>query len=319
MPINATPAAEPGNPCCDQPVTTSPITPVPCDSQLLVTPNTPYVRRREILQRMRSIRVRSGQQATVQWVLKAQDGRPISLNECGFTDSSLSVSEGGTVKKIVLRVRESLTRCETREFDAETVDPETGTLTFKLDHCVVAHPGIYIAEVAVLEIAEDLSENVLIANVFYLNVEVGLQGAPTGPPTIAEIRLHLRDSASEENFLIDTTKFDDAEIAASIQRPIMYWNETTPDVARYTTRNFPHRFHWMEAICGNLFLIAAEHFRANHMDYQAAGVAVNDMSKEQNYEAAAERRLQVWRDFVKKTKIAINLDGGYGSFGSGYY
>lgn len=318
MPINASPAAEPSNPSCTQPVTTTPPTPVSCDSQLLVSANTPYLRRREILQRMRSVRIRSGQRATVQWTMRAQDGTPIALNDCGFTDSSLSVSEGGGVRKFVLRVRESLTHCETREYDAQTIDAENGVLTFQLDHCVVSHPGIYIGEVVLLEIATDLSENVLLSNTFYLNVEVGLQGDPKGPPTIAEIRLHLRDSAAEENFLLDTVKFDDAEIAASIQRPIMYWNEMPPDVARYTTRNFPHRFHWLEAICGNLFLMAAEHFRANNMEYQAGGVAVNDMSKEQNYEAAAQRRLQAWQEFVRKRKHTMNLEGGFGSFGSGY-
>lgn len=319
MPINATPAAEPSNPCCDQPTTVTPVTPVACDSQLLVAPNTPYVRRREILQRMRAVRVRSGQQATIQWVLKNQDGVPINTTECGFTDSSLSVSVDGLPRKFILRVRESLSgNCYMREYDAQSIDAETGTLTFKLDDAIVSRAGIYIAEVALIEVQEDLVENVLISNVFYLNVETGLFGQAKGPPTIAEIRLHLRDSAAEENFLLDSTKFDDAEIAASIQRPVMQWNETPPVVQVYTTHTFPHRFHWLEAICANLFLIAAEHFRANQLEYQAGGISLNDMSKEQNYEAAAQRRSQTWKDWMKRTKVADNYDAGWGGYGSSY-
>ncbi len=315
MPINATPAAEPSNPCCDVPVTTTSPSPVSCDSQQLVSANTPYVRRREILERMRSVRVRAGQDAIVQWQFRDQNGSPIALNACGFTDSSLSVSESGVTQKIVLRVRESLSGCTADEYDVRTLDAETGTATFQLDHTVVSRPGIYLAEAAVIAIDADLNESLVFSNVFYLNVEKGLFGDAKGPPTIAEIRLHLRDSAAGENFLIDTTKFDDAEIAASIQRPVMQWNETPPVVEVYTTHTFPHRFHWLEAICANLFLIAAEHFRANQLEYQAGGIAVNDMSKERNYEAAAERRSLVWREFMRRTKLADNYGAGFGSYG----
>jgi hypothetical protein len=318
MSITATPAAaEPTTPCCDKPLTEVAPTPVNCDAQLLRAPTTPTVNRRKILQRMQSVKVRVGQPATITWQFRDDTGAPVSLVSCGFTDSSLSASVGDVERVLVLRIREALSASCTREVVASTVDAETGIVTFELPREAVADAGIYLAEAAVVDVGTNT--DVIFSNVFYLNVERGAAlDSVRGAPTIAEIRLHLRDSSGDENFLLDSVAFDDAEIAASIMRPVQYWNEVPPDIKRYTTHTFPFRFHWLEAIAGNLFLMAEESFRRNHLEYQAGGIAVNDQNKEQNYAAAAQRRLQAWRDFVRAKKAAMNLEGCFGSVGSDY-
>ena len=318
MPITATPAAaEPTTPCCDKPLSEVATTPVNCDAQTLRAPATSTINRRKILSRMQSVRVKVGQTATIQWQFRADDGTPITLNSCGFTDSSISVSINDTERMVVLRLREALSSGCLREITAATLDPETGIATFELPRESVCNAGIFLAEAAVVDVGSNT--DVVFSNVFYLNVERGAAlDSVRGAPTIAEIRLHLRDSSGDENFLLDTVAFDDAEIAASIMRPIQYWNEVPPDIKKYTTHTFPFRFHWLEAIVANLFLMAEESFRRNQLEYQAGGIAVNDQNKEQNYAAASQRRMQMWREFVRNKKAAMNLEGCWGSVGSDY-
>jgi len=319
MPIIASPAAEPSTPCCDKPLTEVVPTPVSCADLAVVTPGIALQHRQQVLGRMQAVRVRAGQNAAIEWTLRAADGSPVDLSACGFTDSSDSVAEPPLVKQLVLRLREAVTRSKCFVERAGTVvDAETGKVSFQLLAVDVKYAGVYLGEAALVSV-EGNDQQVIHSNVFYLHVERGLHAAkPHGPPSIAEIRLHLRDSAPGENMLLDAYKWDDAEIAAAITRPVDYWNEVPPDIGRFTTASFPFRFHWLEAICGNLFLFAAEYFRANQLDYQAGGVTVNDMNKERNYEAAAERRLLEWRTFVRAKKAAINLEGAYGGIGSQY-
>lgn len=317
MPITGTPAAEPTTPCCDKPITEVVPTPVACDAQTLRSPTTSAVNRRKILQRMQSIRVRVEQAAVIKWQFRDDSGAPIALTSCGFTDSSLSASVGDIEYVIVLRLREAMATHCLQEITASAIDAETGIVEFSLPREAVRNAGIYLAEAAVTAVGSETS--VLFSNVFYLNVERGASlDSVRGAPTVAEIRLHLRDSSGDENFLLDTVAFDDAEIAASIMRPIQYWNEVPPDIKKYTTHTFPFRFHWLEAIVGNLFLMAEESFRRNNLEYQAGGIAVNDQNKEQNYAAAAQRRLQAWKDFVRAKKAAMNLEAAYGVTRSDY-
>jgi len=100
---------------------------------------------------------------------------------------------------------------------------------------------------------------------------------------------------------------------------VMYWNEVPPPLSpAYTTANFPYRYHWLIAITGYLFMIAAEQNRANNLQYTAGGTAVNDQNKEMPYEAAADRRLTEWRSFVQAKKASLNIALGFGNLGSGY-
>jgi hypothetical protein len=137
--------------------------------------------------------------------------------------------------------------------------------------------------------------------------------------SIAEIRLHLRDSAPGESYLLENLMFDDAEIALAIARPVMYWNEVPPPLGRnYSTQNFPFRYHWLEGICANLFMMVAEQFRRNQLSYQAGGIAVDDQNKEGSYERAGQTRWQAYREWVRATKASINLESCYGEVGSNY-
>lgn len=321
MPIIGTPAANNEYPCCDN--TGGPEVPpaaVPCENQGIFSAPVTTQHGRSVLSRLRAIRVTAGRAAVLDWNMHDRDGKPIDLSGCECGSGGSEGSDGDGCLAVELYVRENLSSC-TQTIAGEIVDTATGQVRVSLAGDTLVNPGIYFAEIAVVD-ESDLDAitelpRVVVSNVFKLIVERGAANTK-GPPTIAEIRLHLRDSHPSENHLLDNLKFDDAEIALAIERPIQYWNEVPPPLRRYTTSNFPHRYHWLEAICGQLFLMVAEQMRAGNLTYQAAGVSVNDMDKEQNYEAAAQRRNMEWKQFVRARKASDNISGAYGGLGSPY-
>lgn len=335
MAVIATPTNEPAAPCCDPPEVVVP-TPaaVPCDEQAILSAPVSTVNRQPILTRMRAVSLTAGQCGSIDWTLHDGNGNPVDLSSCGFGEVSVSLSSGSSMSsmgntgpyKIVFRMRENLAVGKTppsltEDIEATVIDAAGGQVRVALDIDKVRHPGVYFGEIALVRTDQDTDPPcMLFSNIFWVIVNRGLYSGckHEGPPSIAEVRLHLRDSAGAENFLIGRLKFDDAEIAMAISRPVMYWNEVPPPIQRYNTRNFPFRYHWLEGIAGTLFLIAAESFRANNLKYQAAGVAVDDQDKEEVYEAAAARRMQTFREWVRSKKASMNLAEGYAELGSAY-
>jgi hypothetical protein len=274
-------------------------------------PRVSSLHERPLVTRQRSIKVIQGQQATIIWQFYDDKGVPIDISPL-ITDQDF---------KVVLRMKEQLTLGGGKTpvtVDMALVTPEIGKVSGELTKQYTKHPGIYYAEVAIVTDEEEPS--VILANPFTLIIERSTFGVQTqnGPPSIAEIRLHLRDSAPAESYLLDNLMFDDAEIALAITRPVMYWNEIPPPIGQFNTQNFPFRYHWLEGICANLFMMVAEQYRRNQLDYSAAGVSVNDQNKEMNYERAGQARWQAYREWVRAKKAEINLEGGYGEVGSLY-
>lgn len=322
MPVIGTPAAADQLPCCDAQASLPAPDAVPCSDQTSVSPNLSTVHQQPIPQRIRTIYVTGGQAVDVAWTMLDREGRPVNLAACGCGDTSLSSASAGTCPSYRLQYRENVGESVIREAEGEEVSAAVGQLTFSLTADQVAKPGVYFAEAQVLDHTSE-TPKVLFSNMFYLVINRSISASDEtsrmrGPPTIAEIRLHLRDSSPQENFVLDNIKFDDAEIAMAITRPIEYWNEVPPPLRRYTTQNFPHRFHWLEAIVGQLYMLVAEHQRANNLQYQAGGIAVDDMNREMNYERAAQTRWQNWVAFVRARKASDNWNQFWGGIGSSY-
>ena len=286
-----------------------------------------------LLTRMRSVSVQCGQKVRIRWTVVNSQGFAVDLTDCDvpadFSSSvslSSSAAAGGTGFRF--RIRENLSlgvkpAPQQTEFDVYVIDAENGVVEIELTAKATGLPGVYFGELAVCANFDTADEIVLFTNMFYVLMQRGQYGADDamfgGPPTIQEIRLHLRDSSPGENLLLDNLKFDDAEIALAISRPIQYWNEIPPDLnCRYTTQNFPWRYHWLEGICANLFWMAAEQFRANNLKYSAAGVQVDDQNKQPDYEQAAQRRDAEWKNFVRRKKSELNLNAAFGGIGSPY-
>jgi hypothetical protein len=297
MPVIANPITAPAElACADQP-TKRPVTTAVFD---VPAP-----------EKMKSVRAREGQNPVVEWTMTDAAGAAINLATC---------LQGGEVKA-VMRLREATAGCDVYIVDAESFDPAAGAVTAEIDTDRLGGPGIYLAEIAVMDGAGDDARPVF-SNQFQLILERSLFGAgraDQGPPTHAEIRLHLRDSSPGENLLLDAVSFDDAELAACISRAVDYWNQALPPLEYdYTTHNFPFRYMWLDGICAGLFSLAAEWYSKNDLQYQAGGVAVNDMNKGPYYAKLSQQKWQEFKQAVQQRKIAANIEAGYGGVGSEY-
>jgi len=163
---------------------------------------------------------------------------------------------------------------------------------------------------------------VVLHNQLYLLVERGIHGLTDnprlGPPSLAEVRLHLRDFP-EGNLLLDEYEFDAAEIALCAERVVLYFNELAPVITQqYDTRTFPFRYHWLEGITYHLYLIAAAWHRRNRLPYSAGGLTVDDTGKEKEYLQAAMLHERNFKDWAQKQKVRLNMEDGFGIFGSDY-
>jgi hypothetical protein len=316
MAVIATPTSHPLVPCCDNRNTEQVLTPVSCAGQNVITAPVSEQNGQPLLSRMRAISIGQGQCATIDWQMVDRDGVPVNMSACDELPY-----------KVVLRIKEQISLGNAKpvqQVDATITDPSDGKVHVTLTKNMVGIPGIYYAEMALINVPAEEAEQpcIIFSNTFYLIINrgtLGNDGRNGGPPSIAEIRLHLRDSAPGESYLLENLMFDDAEIALAIARPVMYWNEVPPPLGRnYNTQNFPFRYHWLEGICANLFLMVAEQFRRNQLSYQAGGIAVDDQNKEGSYERAGQTRWQAYREWVRATKASINLESCYGEVSSNY-
>lgn len=327
MVVIATPNAnEPITPCCQPQNSGGGSWPVSCAGQNVVSAEPSKVNGQPVPERMRAIQLTQGQCGTIAWQMHDKDGHPVSLQACGFPDDQSSLAETPQYK-VVLRLKEQLSVGNARrplQVDATVINASEGRVEAELAPGMTKFPGIYYAEMALISIEAEAANQpcIIFSNIFTVIVNrstFNAQGDIGGPPSIAEIRLHLRDSAPGESFLLDNLMFDDAEIALAITRPVMYWNEVPPPLnLHYNTQNFPFRYHWLEGICANLFMMVAEQYRRNDFQYSAAGMSINDQNKAPMYEQAGQMRWQAYKEWVRSIKASINLENCIGEVTSTY-
>jgi hypothetical protein len=255
------------------------------------------------------------QLVSINWVVRDRDGNPVDLTTCGFGTGVSSIGYS-----MLARFAEAIIRDPNPVDSVVTViDAENGLVQINVNPMVTASAAVYIGELGIF----DATNNLVFSNSFYLIVERGLFGgigsAPTGPPAVAEIRLHLRDSCAEDNYLLDHIEFDLAEVAESIIRAVDYWNSAPPPLeTRLNTSNFPFTDRWEQAIIAYLMRISAANYRRNWLPYQAAGIAVDDKKKFEIYEQEAARRWKEYTEWVTYHKVGINMSTGFGSVVSYY-
>ena len=292
---------------CQDPSPPGPVlvTPQACEGQNIIVAATPTLHGRPLLARTKTFVLEAGQEAVLEHVMQDRQGNPIALSDC--------LIGGATVR---FRLSEALTTGPDWQtapgFTAVIVDASQGRVQVTLPGTATTRAGVYFGEFAFVVPGAGTSRRMVFSNIVYVVINRGLWGetaiGDVGPPSVAEIRLHLRDTSPEESFLLDAIAFTDDEIAAAIIRPVEQWNATPPPGPRFTTTNFPYRYYWLEAICANLFLLAEERYRRNSLQYAAAGVQVNDYDKEVNYQRAGQLRQQLWMDFMRREKYRLNAE-----------
>lgn len=278
--------------------------PVSCDSLLTITPNEAYsVQNCPIVSKTRTVIVDKGQIATIRWELRNREGKAVDLQNC--------VDAGGLVFG---RIVDDIYGCdETLDIQASVYDAQAGLVDLTLTSELVDEPGIYTLQFGLLN---ELGQPTFVDRGL-LSVERGLFGseknAKSGPVTIGEVRLQLRDYALA-NDLRGVSEFDDTEIIHSMLQPIREWNETPPDVAFFTPKTFPYHYHWLLATCGNLLQISATWYLRNKLQVSHGGVQDDDRDRDQTYIAVSNMLRQQWLDFLRQQKYALNAQLAFGSF-----
>lgn len=297
-------------------VTTPSYAPCTSEKELSTTPTLVYGV--PAIERQRAVIARYGQIPTLTWQMIDRGGRPADLTACLAECVSLGVDS--PCGSVVLRIREFISSvAPIGVYTGIVTDAATGMVSVSIDTQLGTQgPGIYIGEIAML----DAGGVETLGNLFTLYLEPSLFApvpGSSGPPTIMEVRLGLRDSSSTESRLLDTVTFDDAEIAMAAVRCIQYFNETQPPVeARYNTQNFPFRYHWVRGMAGQLFYMLAEYYRKNQLQYQAGGIAVDDFNKSPLYDQAGDRLWSEYTRFATSQKCVIAQNECWGEASTPY-
>jgi len=283
------------------PVSITPPGPVNCTSLLTLSPSEAYsVRNCPVINKTRTVIVDKGQIATIRWELRDRNGEAVNITDCA--------DAGGIVFG---RLRDLI--CESSvvtDIQATIHDAEAGLVDLTLTSDFVDRPGIYRLDFGLL----DELENPTFIDHGMISVENSLFGTSRktgGPLTLGEIRIQMRDYAVS-NDLRGVAEYDDTELVHAIIQPLREWNETPPDLGSVTPTNFPYRYHWLQATCGQLFQIAATWYLRNKLQVAHGGVQDDDRNRDQAYMALAQMLQQKWSQFVRAKKFEINISAGFG-------
>lgn len=278
---------------------------------------------KKILTKRRGVLLKQGQTAYIRLTMLDSIGNSVDLS--AYVPEGLSENE-----QVVGMFREVVGLSRNGCFDAqygEVTDAETGEVVMPVPDLLTTVPGVFICEVGILNDAGRLH----FSNTLYLYVERGLFqvtdpdaefvviSGDSGPPTIDDIRLSIRDNGPEDNLLLDNFEFDIAEICSAAQRAVTYWNESQPPISVvFDTMSYPFREMWLRGIVGLLFQKAgSRHFR-NDLAYSAGGINMADQNKWQQYLPLGKDLWNEYTTWVRQKKVQINAEAAIGSLGSTY-
>ncbi len=243
---------------------------------------------------------------------------PLPTQDCDSESSSSSFGGDGTELCANLFIREAFTNANViAEGDGDIEQLNPGIVRFALDETALKFAGVYTAEVVFTRSGRRLHVMPL-----FIAIEPSADsvlGDLSPALTISWIRMMLRDTCPEANFLLDEVEFSDTEIAFALRHPIDEWNETPPPLLQqFTPKTFPFRNFHSRAAIGELLMMSGHWYTRNHLSYSAAGVAVNDRDKGPAYLALGERYRAEWKDWIQNKKIELNVQDGFAQLLSPY-
>lgn len=252
----------------------------------------------ELRTRRRGILVKQKVKEKYKFEMIDYDGNAININDLAneYSQSSLTaklaIREASMIENVII------------EDDATIEDAAKGEISFVLPEEVRKDSAVYHAELGLLG---DNGEDLFAVNSLYIYVEpTNWTSVERTLPRLDEIRLSLKDSSFVENELLGNYEFDVAEISYAVTRTVQYWNETPPDVTRYSTKNFPFKNIWLVGTQLFLFEALEEHYRRNQLPYNAGGLTIDDKNKFQFYRAAWQDRFNRFARDVHLQKVRIN-------------
>ena len=282
------------------------------------------------LSRVKAFVVDAGVTNTLEHVLRDAAGRPLDLSLYFTGDNSLSNSGSDSEPAAVLRAKEAIARgsCSEEnpfwEIPATVVEPASGLLRAALPRSLTDVPGIYLLGWGVVQGPNDATRQTLANETAILSVErslfspveIVLNGL--GPTTLRELRATIRDTSAGENLRLDEVEYSDDEIMQAICRPIEFFNEIPPPIAPFTTRNCPFRETWRIGALSLLYRAAAAWYRRNKQKVVAAGIAQDDLNRDQEYGQEADRLWKEYNQLIRAKKLEINMGLAAGAIGSAF-
>ena len=203
------------------------------------------------------------------------------------------------------------------------LDAATGHVEFDLLEEHTQYGGIFYGHIGLFQ-----NQKLLRFNTILIEVQPNVWGVALEntnrtvsriyPITIGEVRMALRDHCPEANHLLEEKEYTNAEILWAIRRPIDYWNESLPPVGSFSPNDFPFRYHHLQAACAELLIMASRKYDRDHLQYTAGGVSIDDKDKGPIYYARGMELKQEWAEWVSAKKIALNIEGGFGTHLSPY-
>jgi hypothetical protein len=298
---------------------------IDCADQLILRPAITTVDNRPILSKTQAVATTQKMAPVIELILRDVQGRPINFESCGFSSLSSGSSSANLGGSVLFKGREVLDVSNGAFLvDAEGafLDAAAGVVRVKIPSTATEAHGLIDITCGVFNQSGEMIHNTS----FYLLVErsqfgavTANSGVPAGLPPVSQIRMYLRDSSPEDNPLLNTLEFDLSEICEAMLVCIEYWNTMQPRVRRtFNTTNFLNPSVMIDGVMGELYLLAAKHYRRNQLAYTAGGLSVDDKNKAQEYEVIGQRMLDEYLKWVKMTKIQINKEAWDGSFGSTY-
>lgn len=301
---------------------------IECSDQLVLRPAVTTVDNRPILAKTQAMATTQTMAPIIEIVLRDDKGRPINFEDCGFSSissSSLSGSSESPQGRVYIKGREALDVSNSTpllDIEGYFVNAAAGVIRAKIPAAATHRHQIIDINCGVTSSSGEL---IHVTNLYLLvdksqfgTVTVS-GGAPAGLPSLAQVRTFLRDSSPDDNPLLNTFEFDVAEIVQCMLKCVETWNTSQPRIRRtYNTNNFLNPSVLINGVMGELYMIAAKHYRRNSLSYNAGGLSVDDKNKAQEYEVIGDRMTQEYSKWCRLTKAEFNKDAWNGSMGSYY-
>lgn len=282
-----------------------------------------------VLRRIKAFIVDQGLRAVLEHTVRDRQGRPVDLSAYleisadvpgSESSQSLGIANGSATLRVkdILGAGSNTARNPVWEVAVTGYDPLAGIVrSAKLPASLVERSGIYQLSWAI----KDSNGEVILINDGLLSIERSLYPSSNtvlqkdlGPPTVNEIRMAIMDSDPTENqYLLDNLEFGDEQIVQAIVAPVEFWNEVPPPIRKFTTRDFPFRWHWKQGIAARLHIVAAAHYRRNFLQGHA-----DDKGKEREYLNYGQNLWGEYTQWVHNKKVEINLKGFRGEVWSAY-
>jgi len=269
--------------------------PVPAD-MLVREPETPAVFGETAIQR--------------KYAVKTEAGVARKISAPFYTDSGslLVIPATGIIK---VKIEDAVYDKNPQTVTDVEIDFENSRVHFDLPVKTQNNPGVYTASLGLFQTVDAAYPSHIYNFYVYNEPSSWVTNETCGLPTIAEVRMSLRDSSPVENEIFGDHVFGIEEIADAAVRTVLLWNETPPPILHKNTQEFRYKTIWLTGIHLFLFEIFIEWLRKNRLPYSAGGVQTDELNKLPDYLQSFQLKYQELRKNITAWKVIANTSRGF--------